>query len=287
MPDYLADSYATVDAAGNVTFDFTGIIHALGLDLNEVLLTDLTDQNRIRWIDAAGAWQLIEGYRQVANPLSTLLVTAKDPNGVGTGTVKAAAGTGGGFAVVTVTVIEGTGDSDFYRLPVKGQIAAGNAGEVLTSAGAGVNPSFQPASSSAYANHTPVLLASVVNPTLGAGATQYGRFVQVGKLVHYFGLINVGGAGFAAGTGTYRIDLPVNAAANAVTNTVVCGTGRLTDISTGDYALPSLRLLSASSFEMVYPAAWPNGLATSVAAGAPWAWAQNDALRWNVIYEAA
>lgn len=51
--------------------------------------------------------------------------------------------------------------------------------------------------------------ASSVNPTLGAGGFTEGKYIRLWPkmvIVHY--RINTGGAGFLAGTGDYRIDLP-------------------------------------------------------------------------------
>jgi hypothetical protein len=54
------------------------------------------------------------------------------------------------------------------------------------------------------------LTASSVNPTLGAGSISSGQYLRLfPRMVIGFFRINVGGAGFATGTGDYRINLPV------------------------------------------------------------------------------
>jgi hypothetical protein len=52
--------------------------------------------------------------------------------------------------------------------------------------------------------------ASSVNPTLGSGGSVTGKYMRLmPSIVVGHVLIDMGGAGFAAGTGNYRISLPV------------------------------------------------------------------------------
>lgn len=53
--------------------------------------------------------------------------------------------------------------------------------------------------------------ASSVNPTLGAGGFTEGKWIRVfPRMAFVFFRIFTGGAGFATGTGTYRVNLPFN-----------------------------------------------------------------------------
>lgn len=57
------------------------------------------------------------------------------------------------------------------------------------------------------------LTATSVNPTLGAGSLLEGKFVRLWpRMIFAFFRVYVGAAGFAAGTGTYRINTPVTTA---------------------------------------------------------------------------
>jgi hypothetical protein len=49
MPDQMSDTFVTVDAAGNIGADFTGHIHATGLDL-DAALGNVQNLNEIRWL---------------------------------------------------------------------------------------------------------------------------------------------------------------------------------------------------------------------------------------------
>lgn len=55
----------------------------------------------------------------------------------------------------------------------------------------------------------PVLTASTTDPTLGTGGEAHGEYIITGPICYYWGMILFGSAGFTAGSGTYRISLPV------------------------------------------------------------------------------
>lgn len=64
-------------------------------------------------------------------------------------------------------------------------------------------------SSLTYTTYTPTLTAATTNPTLGTGATATGRYYTDGK--HVEGDVNIiFGSSLSAGSGSYRISLPVN-----------------------------------------------------------------------------
>lgn len=59
---------------------------------------------------------------------------------------------------------------------------------------------------------TPTLTAVTTNPTLGSGATATGRYIELdtGLIIARF-TIQFGSSGVGAGSGEYRLSLPVNA----------------------------------------------------------------------------
>lgn len=131
-----------------------------------------------------------------------------------------------------------------------------------------------------YSNHSPVLTASVTNPTLGAGALANGRYRQIGKLVHYYGRIHFGSSGANAGSGVYRISLPINWAAPIGND--VCGSAVFWDSSLGVFYLAVCKFneVVATYFQMVTTSA-----TSHVGAAIPIPWAENDELRWAITYE--
>lgn len=138
-----------------------------------------------------------------------------------------------------------------------------------------------------YAAYTPTLTTNGVNPTLGAAPVQLGRWTQIGKMVHCYGRIMVGGAGFAAGSGNYQISLPVTA--NVPHANGLIGTGKFLDSSTSAFAQVMAQFSGTTTtlFIFTYPLTWPTGAATAVQHATPWAWGQSDEIFWDITYEAA
>jgi len=60
----------------------------------------------------------------------------------------------------------------------------------------------------ACSTYTPTLTATTTSPTLGSGAVRIGRYFRVQKQGWLTVQIWVASSGYAAGTGTYEIDLP-------------------------------------------------------------------------------
>jgi len=141
--------------------------------------------------------------------------------------------------------------------------------------------------SGAWQTYVPALTASTSNPTLGAGPVQLGRYSQVGKTITCQGKI-VFGAGSTAGTGTYRIGLPVPANI-AAWNDRRIGQATIYQSSSGNQAMTFAALDPAGGgfFTLAYLTALPASNAISVASAAPWAWAAGDSLWWSVTYETA
>lgn len=136
--------------------------------------------------------------------------------------------------------------------------------------------------SEAWTPWTPTLGADTTAPTMGTSPTQTGRYMKYGRLVTgnfilYFG------AGMTAGSGSYRLNLPVPAAA-APTDHIAIGSGYL-------YSGSILRLysifipsgVSTWAYMLVDNAAGT----TFVTSSSPWAWAAGNRILGNLTYEAA
>ena len=155
------------------------------------------------------------------------------------------------------------------------------AGEVPTATHFNENVrDFGRAFSDAWTSYTPTLTASTTNPT---NWTQSGYYMRAGKLVICRFLL-VAGASVTAGTGTYRIALPVNA------NTTIRHGASMAfcyDSSANSTALPRIYVENTAYVTLLYPATWPTGTQTSVSATAPFTWDANDEIGGGFVYEAA
>lgn len=140
-----------------------------------------------------------------------------------------------------------------------------------------------------WADYTPTLTASTVNPNLGATGTAVGRKVRVGDLVVALGAFTFGGAGVAAGTGDYRFGLP-HESTSSVSSSFMPGFCRVFDSSAGLFGHFTDLLVSPSvSYASArYQSAWPTSATESrVGAAVPWVWAAGDIMQFGVVYEAA
>jgi hypothetical protein len=80
----------------------------------------------------------------------------------------------------------------------------------------------------AWISYTPSLTSSGTTPTLGTGSVATGKYKKIGKTVFGWAKIQFGSSGVSAGTGIYRISLPIVAAS---ADDQVCGAGILQDSS--------------------------------------------------------
>jgi len=131
----------------------------------------------------------------------------------------------------------------------------------------------------AYTAFTPALQASTTNPSLGTGADRVGRFVQIGEFVQGWASITFGPSGVSAGSGTYRVTLPV--AASSTSRVRVVGEGRIIDSSAGTSQLVAVEIPASQTayVELRLPADVTNAV--------PWTWAANDVISVAFAYEAA
>jgi hypothetical protein len=155
------------------------------------------------------------------------------------------------------------------------------AGEVPTATHFNENVrDFGRAFSDAWTLYTPTLTASTTSPT---NWTQTGYYMQAGKLVHVKGTLTAG-ASMTAGSGTYRIALPVNASAT-LANAVCNSTVNIYDSSANiAWSTPFAWIAAATYVQLQYA----NGAASvNITNAAPWIWAANDIIQFAFTYEAA
>lgn len=126
---------------------------------------------------------------------------------------------------------------------------------------------------------TPTLTATTTNPS---GWTGTGRWYQVGSLVVCRFKLTAQ-TGMTAGSGAYRIGLPVTAASG---QTAGIGTLLLFDASASAVLLAEAYPADPTYVTLAYPATY-GGTLTAVGAAAPWAWTTGDYIRGTLTYEAA
>lgn len=138
-----------------------------------------------------------------------------------------------------------------------------------------------------YTDYSPSLAWTSTGSAPAFGnSTKAARYVQLGKLVHYFGIVQFGSSA-TFGTGDYRFSLPVTANTGVLLGTIsIFGGGMIFDNSASAYGTPSVSLQTNTTLELLYGATYL-GTVTRVGQLTPWTWAQSDIISWNMIYEAA
>lgn len=133
------------------------------------------------------------------------------------------------------------------------------------------------------ASWTPALTSDGTSPTMGSGATNVGRYTQLNHLAQVTFDIAFGSS-MAAGTGTYRVSLPVNVDPG-VEDYMAVGHGMIYDDSAdepwpvGFFMIPGAPTL----VRIGYTAIGGNDWAT---ASGPITWAQDDRIVGNLLYPA-
>lgn len=130
---------------------------------------------------------------------------------------------------------------------------------------------------SAFSSYTPALTAATTNPTLGSGSSATGRYIQIGKLVFVSGSFVFGSSGVNAGSGEYRISLPVTSASTII----LSGTTVLFDNSATLFSIAASYYSSTTVMRIAIPTT-----ALVVTHSSPWTWAANDQIVFSAIYEA-
>lgn len=131
--------------------------------------------------------------------------------------------------------------------------------------------------------YTPSLTAVTTNPTLGSGSGATGYYIQIGKLVVVRLQITFGTSGVNAGSGAYRVSLPVT---NKL-NSELSGTVFLFDSSTGAGTHVASAAYDAVSGSAALFYAPTTTTFANVSNSAPWTWAASDQIRCFLMYEAA
>lgn len=134
----------------------------------------------------------------------------------------------------------------------------------------------------AWDSYTPALTASTTNPTLGAGSSASGTYLQYGHKIGGEGDILFGSSGVVAGSGSYAVSLPVACTAAAVTNGTSMGSGTFNDVSAGRFYAFKLVPLTTTTCRLVEVSA---GLFFTNAL--PVAPAINDHFNYEFRYQAA
>lgn len=126
---------------------------------------------------------------------------------------------------------------------------------------------------------TPTLTATTTNPTLGTGGAATGVYVDLGPFVLGWGNILFGSASTSAGSGNYRIALPI--AANATNHPSNAAIGAVASICAGLSKGPSvLRISTTQSLTSVF-----DGVANAqFSATSPGAWTTNDHINFFFLY---
>lgn len=132
----------------------------------------------------------------------------------------------------------------------------------------------------AWTPYTPVLTASTTNPTLGTGATVNGSWTRSGRTVTVNGNF-VFGTGATAGSGTYRISLPVTAKTLSGGFHVGAAFGNDTSANNGVDGVS--RIGAGGGWDKAELMLF-NVLVTATN---PFTWAATDIISFTITYEAA
>ena len=136
------------------------------------------------------------------------------------------------------------------------------------------------ASASVFSDWVPVLTAVTTNPTLGTGSSATGRYTENGKLVQGWARILFGTSGTAAGSGEYRISLPVPP--RTVANLVAVG-GGIAWPGTGSVVDVEAQIIASGTTMALYIATSGTKVAHNVPAG----FTANGEIVVHFMYEAA
>lgn len=164
---------------------------------------------------------------------------------------------------------------------------AADIGSLLTSSAPAASPSVNGAVgvsvSAARADHVhPAPAWQAYTPTYGytagTGATLDGRWLQLGKTIHFWARIKLG-TGFTIGSGP-TLSLPVARRAGGPDFAIHA---LITDTGTSNYL--GIGYLSSGAASLWIPSA--NGLFAAVGATTPFTWAAGDEITFSGTYEAA
>jgi hypothetical protein len=138
-----------------------------------------------------------------------------------------------------------------------------------------------------FTSYTPSLTATVTNPTLGVGSQSLGSYVRVKNLIIARFFITFGTSGVAAGSGNYKVSLPVTASvfSNSFYTNNIGQTGYY-DASANQPYYANIWMDSDSTITLLYQTAF-NGAMSNISAASPVIPAANDVFSGYIIYRAA
>ena len=136
------------------------------------------------------------------------------------------------------------------------------------------------AASATWTSYTPTLTAVTTDPVLGTGGTAVGAYIKIDKIVHFRAQVTFGGASRSAGSGQYRIALPVASTSSAAQVVPII-------FSCAGNFYRAIGQINASGSTII-AIRYGDGGTTAVATNAlPAAWANGDTFIITGTYEAA
>jgi hypothetical protein len=137
----------------------------------------------------------------------------------------------------------------------------------------------------AWTAYTPTFTADSGSPAIGSTGVIGGRYLKIGRTVHYRGRVRFGGTGISFGTGAMYVSLPHAASANAV------GAITMPDVGAAYIRDASAPVNFAASC-MISPDLNAGRLAfyqnaAAVTGTSPVTFATDDHISWGITYEAA
>ena len=198
--------------------------------------------------------------------------------------VTAGTGISGGGTSGTVTVT----NSMATAIDAKGDLIAGTGADAFSRLAVGANNAFLRANSAAatglewantYTSYTPT---SAGNWTLGNGTSE-GRYIQIGKMVSFFGKFTFGSTSTV--TGGIYISLPVSA--DTFNNNQVLGVCRYIDAGVGAFSGQVIQVDSTNLVITLNNASTTYLFEDYASATKPMTWATGDQVFYSGSYVAA
>ena len=137
-----------------------------------------------------------------------------------------------------------------------------------------------------WTSYTPVLTASVTNPTLGTGGSSVGEYARIQNFIFYRFTITFGTVGVNAGSGSYFVSLPVTATAIGNFYTASVGQTSFFDSSANTPYFANGWQASTTNLQLLYQTGF-NGAVAGITNVTPVTPAANDVISGYVIYKAA
>ena len=132
-----------------------------------------------------------------------------------------------------------------------------------------------------WSTYTPVLTSSGTNPNIGNGSVN-GYYCQINEIVFFQAWIQFGTSGTSAGSGTYYVSLPVNAATGSGLN-IHMGASWYYDSSVPAGRAGISQLATTDKLQMLTT----DIVGVTVTSTNPFTWGVNDQIRCAGSYKAA